>query len=101
MSTKTVGAQMDEDTDLYQEFDEFADEYQSQSEAVRAALRRGIEESPTGSDSTSRLGELAGWGALAFALGVFALGQSFLAGISALTAAAVFIGVAGYRWREQ
>jgi len=44
MGRKYLNAQLDEDTELWQEFTEFQESegYQSKSEAVRAAVRRGI-----------------------------------------------------------
>lgn len=41
-SKKTVTAEIATDTDLWREFEEFENDYNSRAEALRAGLRRGI-----------------------------------------------------------
>ncbi|MFB6256294.1 MAG: ribbon-helix-helix domain-containing protein [Haloplanus sp.] len=43
MGDKLLSVRVDEDTALWREFEEFAEDYQNKSEAARAALRRGLE----------------------------------------------------------
>jgi hypothetical protein len=100
MATKTLSTKVGEDSELADNFDEFADKHTTQSEAMRVAIRRGMAQSG-GSDATSQFGERVAWGVLAFALAALAFGQSLPAGVFAAVAGAVFIGVAVYRWREQ
>lgn len=101
MGTKTVAAQVEEDTDLYQWFDQYSDDFHSKSEAVRAALRREMEDGHDEDSNTGgpELGERLAWGVLAFSLAAFALGYSLPAGGLAAVAGVVFIGVAVNRWK--
>ena len=39
---KTIATQVDPESELYQDFEEYAESYKSRSEAVRAALRDGM-----------------------------------------------------------
>jgi hypothetical protein len=44
MPEKTLGASVDTDTSLYEGFEEYAEDYRSNSEAVREALRVAMEQ---------------------------------------------------------
>jgi Arc/MetJ-type ribon-helix-helix transcriptional regulator len=43
MGRKTISAQVDDESDLWRDFEEFREDYESQSEAVRAAIRAGVQ----------------------------------------------------------
>jgi hypothetical protein len=53
MGDKVISAKVDEDSRLYQEFEDFAADYQTQSEAVRAAMRRGLKGTDTDGPASS------------------------------------------------
>jgi len=99
MGTETVAAQLSDDSKLWDDFDEFQTDYQNKSEAVRVALRRGMEANSR--SEPGRVGERVAWGTLAFSLAALAFGQSSLAGVVALLAGILFVGTALYRWREE
>jgi len=90
MTTKTVAARMDEDAELYQKFDEFADDYETRSEAVRAAIRDGLDNGSAGIDSTLMRSAFAN---LSLAVGALALDASMPAAVGAATAAALFMAI--------
>jgi len=90
MTTKTVAPQMEKDTDRYLQFDDFASDYQSQSEAVRAAIRDGLDNDSAGIDSTLMRSAFANF---SLAVGALALDASMPAAVGAATAAALFIAI--------
>lgn len=57
---KTVAAQISEDSELYEELQEFSADYESQSEAVRALLRAGLDTKRPTADSPEPDAPLAG-----------------------------------------
>jgi Arc/MetJ-type ribon-helix-helix transcriptional regulator len=101
MSTKTIATKVDEDSKLYREFSDHAEDYGSNSEALRVALRRGMGDETGQLDRTAEAVERITWGVLSVGLAGLALGSSTLAGSAATTAAVLFVGVGVYRWRSR
>jgi len=94
MSSKTLATKVSEESELYRRFGNHAEDYSSKSEALRVAIRRGIED-----DDDPAAAEKAAWGMLSLAVAGMAFGVGELAGVAAIGAAVVFIGVAVYRWQ--
>jgi len=94
MSSKTLATKVSEDSELYRSFDDYADDYSSKSEALRVAIRRGMED-----DRVAQLGERGAWGVLSLSIAGLALDVGVLAGVAAVAAAVLFIGTGVYRWR--
>jgi VIT1/CCC1 family predicted Fe2+/Mn2+ transporter len=82
MPEKTLGASVDTDTSLYEGFEEYAENYRSNSEAVREALRVAMEQDGLEAREESAEGEQAEQGdegrMLAAQLVLFVGGASLL-----------------------
>ncbi|MFB6202050.1 MAG: hypothetical protein ABEI98_08565 [Halorhabdus sp.] len=75
MADAIVSAKLDEETDLHEDFEEFQKDYQTKSEAVRAAIRDGISED-SGTDSppfATAAMQLAVWVPVLFSIALGAL----------------------------
>jgi anti-sigma factor RsiW len=96
-----LSAQISTESALHDEFEEYQEQqgFESKSEAVRSAVREGIEHRSNASD---RFGELAGslgWASLSLSLAGVAVGLTAPAGAAAVLAAVLFVVSAVVRWR--
>jgi Arc/MetJ-type ribon-helix-helix transcriptional regulator len=96
-----LSAQISTESALHDQFEEYREQqgFESKSEAVRSAVREGIEHRSNASD---RLGDLTGslgWAFLALSLAGLALGSTTPAGAAGFVAAVLFAASAGARWR--
>lgn len=124
MSSKIVSAQISEDSELYEELQEFSADYESQSEAVRSLLRAGLDtkrppadtaeaeaEAPLTNDVYALWGTIFGvFGGVAallsfvvagvfLALGVLTSGVTALVAVGSLALAMFLLGAALALWR--
>jgi Arc/MetJ-type ribon-helix-helix transcriptional regulator len=97
-NTQMLSAQVREDSALWEEFEEFSAGYESKSEAVRAAVREGLQPTTNRSQLVDLTGSL-GWAFLALSLAGLALGSTTPAGVAAVLAAVLFVLSAVTRWR--
>jgi len=96
-----LSAQISTESALHDQFEEYQEQhgFESKSEAVRSAVREGIEHRRSASDRTAELTGSFGWAALSLSLAVLALGYTIPAGAVALLAAVLFVLSAVARWR--
>lgn len=96
-----LSAQISTESALHDEFEEYQEQqgFESKSEAVRSAVREGIEYRSNASDRAAELAGSLGWAALALSLAGLALGSTTPAGVAAVLAAVLFVLSAVARWR--